>query len=43
MRSILIEDGNRKILVDCGMGNKQTEKFFSYYDPYGAKKPFLMN
>jgi glyoxylase-like metal-dependent hydrolase (beta-lactamase superfamily II) len=40
MRSILIEDGNRKILVDCGMGNKQTEKFFSYYEPYGEKNIF---
>lgn len=30
-RSLLIEDGNRLILVDCGMGNKQSEKFFGYY------------
>jgi len=37
MRSILIEDNNRKILVDCGMGNKQSEKFFSYYEPHGEK------
>ena len=31
-RSLLIEDGNRLILIDTGMGNKQSEKFFSYYD-----------
>ena len=28
-RSLLIEDGNRLILIDTGMGNKQSEKFFS--------------
>ena len=27
MRCMLIEDGNRLILVDTGLGNKQTEKF----------------
>ena len=31
MRSLLIEDGNRLILVDNGMGNKQDEKFFGHY------------
>ncbi len=35
MRSLLIEDGNRLILVDCGMGEKQTEKFFGYYYLHG--------
>ena len=30
-RSLLIEDGNRLILIDTGMGNKQSEKFFNYY------------
>lgn len=30
-RCLLIEDGNRLILIDNGMGNKQSEKFFSYY------------
>lgn len=33
MRCLLIEEGNRKILIDTGMGNKQSEKFFSYYYP----------
>lgn len=31
MRCMLIEDGNRLILVDNGMGNKQNQKFFSHY------------
>ena len=32
-RSLLIEDGNQLILIDTGMGNKQSEKFFGYYKP----------
>ena len=32
-RSLLIEDSNRLILIDTGLGNKQSEKFFSYYKP----------
>lgn len=35
LRSLLIEDGKRLIIVDNGMGNKQTEKFFGYYYPFG--------
>ena len=31
MRCLLIEDGNQLILIDNGLGNKQDEKFFSYY------------
>lgn len=31
LRCLLIEDGDRLILVDNGMGTKQDEKFFSYY------------
>ncbi|MDA3615592.1 MBL fold metallo-hydrolase [Polluticaenibacter yanchengensis] len=31
MRCLLIEDGNKLILVDTGIGNKQDEKFFSHY------------
>lgn len=31
MRCLLLEDGNRRILIDCGIGNKQSEKFFGYY------------
>jgi glyoxylase-like metal-dependent hydrolase (beta-lactamase superfamily II) len=35
MRCLLIEDGNRLILVDTGIGNKQSEKFFSHYYLHG--------
>lgn len=34
-RSLLIEDGNRLILIDTGMGDKQSEKFFGYYYRWG--------
>jgi len=35
LRCLLIEDGNRLILVDTGVGNKQDEKFFSHYYLHG--------
>jgi len=35
MRCLLIEDEGRLILVDTGIGNKQDEKFFSYYYLHG--------
>lgn len=34
-RCLLIEDGKRLILVDTGMGNKQSDKFFGYYHLWG--------
>ena len=34
-RCLLIEDGNRLILIDSGLGNKQSEKFFSHYYRWG--------
>lgn len=34
-RSLLIEDGNRLILIDTGMGNKQSDKFFGHYGLWG--------
>lgn len=34
-RSLLIEDGERLILVDTGLGNKQSDKFFSHYALWG--------
>lgn len=34
-RSLLIENGNRLILIDTGMGNKQSDKFFGYYYRWG--------
>ena len=35
LRCMLIEDGKRLILIDTGVGNKQSEKFFSYYFMFG--------
>jgi len=35
MRCLLIEDGDRLILIDNGLGNKQSEKFFSFYYLHG--------
>ena len=35
MRCLLIEDADRLILVDNGMGNKQDEKFFGHYFLHG--------
>lgn len=34
-RCLLIEDGTRLILIDTGMGNKQSDKFFGYYHLWG--------
>ncbi len=36
LRSLLIEDGNRLILIDNGMGDKQDEKFMSHYYLHGT-------
>ena len=36
MRSLLVEDGDRLILVDTGIGNKQDDKFFSHYHLHGT-------
>ena len=35
MRCLLIEDRDRLILIDTGIGDKQSEKFFSYYYLHG--------
>ena len=35
-RCLLIEDNNRLILVDTGMGNKQSDKFDGYYQLWGS-------
>lgn len=35
LRCLLIEDGDRLILIDNGMGNKQSDKFFGYYYLHG--------
>ena len=34
-RSLLIEDGDRLILIDTGLGDKQSDKFFGYYHLWG--------
>lgn len=34
-RCLLIEDGDRLILIDTGMGSKQSDKFFGYYYLWG--------
>jgi len=35
MRCMLIEDGDRLMLIDTGIGDKQSEKFFSYFYLFG--------
>jgi len=34
-RCLLIENGDRLTLIDTGMGDKQSDKFFGYYYPWG--------
>jgi glyoxylase-like metal-dependent hydrolase (beta-lactamase superfamily II) len=35
MRCMLVEDGDRLVLIDTGIGNKQDEKFFSHFYLHG--------
>jgi glyoxylase-like metal-dependent hydrolase (beta-lactamase superfamily II) len=35
MRCLLIETGNKLILIDTGMGDKQDARFFGHYDLHG--------
>jgi glyoxylase-like metal-dependent hydrolase (beta-lactamase superfamily II) len=35
MRCMLVETGNKLILIDNGIGNKQSDKFFSFYYLHG--------
>ncbi len=35
MRCLLIEEGNQLILIDNGIGNKQSDKFFSHFYLHG--------
>ena len=35
MRCLLVEDGERLVLIDTGIGDKQDEKFFSHYYLHG--------
>jgi glyoxylase-like metal-dependent hydrolase (beta-lactamase superfamily II) len=45
MRSMLVEDGNRLMLIDTGIGDKQSDKFFSHYYLHGDNtlKKYLNN
>ncbi len=35
MRSLIIKEGNRSFVIDSGMGDKQSEKFFGHYYLHG--------
>ena len=35
MRCLLVDYGDRLVLIDTGMGDKQSEKFFGYYYLFG--------
>ncbi|MFL5730513.1 MAG: MBL fold metallo-hydrolase [Cytophagaceae bacterium] len=35
MRCLLVEDGNRLILIDTGIGDKQDKRFFSFFHLHG--------
>ena len=35
-RCMLVENNDKLILVDTGMGDKQSEKFFKYYKRWGS-------
>ena len=37
LRCMLVVTGDRKILIDTGMGSKQDAKFFSHYQPSATK------
>jgi glyoxylase-like metal-dependent hydrolase (beta-lactamase superfamily II) len=37
MRCLLVETGDRKILIDTGIGNKQDAKFRAHFQPHGPQ------
>jgi glyoxylase-like metal-dependent hydrolase (beta-lactamase superfamily II) len=39
LRCLLIETGERKILVDCSIGDKQDAKWRTFFEPTGAVSP----
>lgn len=39
LNCLLIETGDRKILVDCSIGDKQDAKWRSFFEPIGAVSP----
>jgi len=40
MRALLVETGDRKILIDTGIGNKQDDKFRAHFEPHGTETLF---
>ncbi len=40
MRCLLVQDGDRNILIDTGMGDKQSDKFKSHFHPHGEHNLF---
>lgn len=36
LKSMVVETEDRVILIDTGFGNKQSEKFFSHFTPFGG-------
>lgn len=37
LKSLVVETNGRIILIDTGFGNKQSEKFFSHFTPFGGE------
>lgn len=35
MRSLVVSQGDRVMLIDTGLGDKQDERFFSHFEPHG--------
>jgi glyoxylase-like metal-dependent hydrolase (beta-lactamase superfamily II) len=40
MRAMLVQTGDRNILIDTGIGNKQDEKFRAHFEPFGDETLF---
>lgn len=40
MRTLLVQAGDRLILIDTGIGNKQDAKFRSHFEPFGEQSLF---
>lgn len=40
MRALLVQTGDRNILIDTGVGNKQDDKFRAHFEPHGPETLF---
>jgi glyoxylase-like metal-dependent hydrolase (beta-lactamase superfamily II) len=40
LRALLVQTGDRNILIDTGIGNKQDSKFHAHFEPQGAEMLF---